>query len=309
MKKLSLESFQKTKSYIFEQGRELDQRLFELHFENGTKDSVIRALETYQNKDGGFGQSLEPDLRSPLSTVYSTSQGLFILREVGATAEEPIVKKVIQYVLDNYDAENSIWPIIPKEALESPHASHWDDIIEKEFDDFFINMRAGLAGHLWHYSDLIPYGFAEKITQEVIKTFSETPDEKLGWIFDLWSYLGLMNSNGLPKSYQEIILEKLQRVIPLHITRDPKNWTMMSVSPLNMAPSSDSPMASVIDTDLIHVNLDHDIETQLPDGTWTLDWSWEQDNPEAWKIAEKEWKAHLAIAKLRTLKAFGRLSP
>ncbi len=309
MKKLSVESFQKAKSYIFEQGRELDQRLFEFYFEKGTIEKVIEALSVYQNEDGGFGQALEPDLRSPLSTVYTTSQGLFILREIGANSEESIVKKANQYILDNYDEQHFIWPIIPLEALESPHAGHWDSIIEKEFDDFFINMRAGLAGHLWHYNNLIPDGFVEKITQEVIKTFSETPDEKLSWIFDLWSYLGLMNTKGLPKNYQEIILKKLQRVIPLHIEKEPEKWTIMSVSPLNMAPTPNSLMASVIDPELIQANLDHDIDQQLTDVTWALDWSWEQDHPEAWKIAEKEWKAHLAIGKLRTLKAYGRLSP
>ena len=62
-----------------------------------------------------------------------------------------------------------------------------------------------------------------------------------------------------------------------------------------------------IDPQLIEANLKYDIEQQLDDGTWSLDWSWEQDDPEAWKVAEKEWKAHLAIGKLKTLHAYGRL--
>lgn len=54
-------------------------------------------------------------------------------------------------------------------------------------------------------------------------------------------------------------------------------------------------MTGYIDPQLIEANLKYDIELQLADGTWSLDWSWEQDDPEAWKIAEKEWKAHLTI--------------
>lgn len=306
MKKLSKESFQKAKSFIFTNGRVLDQRLFEFHFEHGSKESVIEALGAYQNEDGGFGQALEPDLRSPLSTVYTTSQGLFILREVGADSKEPIVRKSIQYLLENYEEGNSIWPIIPLEALDAPHAGHWDDIIEKEFDDFFINMRAGLAGHFWHYKELAPEGFAEQITSEVIETLLATPNENLGLIFDLWSYVGLMNTQGLPENVKLSLFEKLSQAIPKKVEKNPEKWTMMSVSPLNMAPTSGSPMAALIDSKHIEKNLVYDIDQQLPDGTWALDWSWEKDDPEAWAIAEKEWKAHLAIGKLRTLQAYGR---
>lgn len=307
MKKLTKKSFQRAKSFIFSKGRILDQRLFEFHFEHGSKESVIEVLKTYQNEDGGFGKALEPDLRSPLSTVYTTSQGLFILREIGATSEETIVKKAIAYLLNSYIKEGSIWPIIPKEALKSPHAGHWDDIIEKEFDDFFINMRAGLAGHFWHYSELVPEGFTEKTTREVMETLLATPDQKLGWIFDLWSYLGLMDTMNLPQNHRDEILDKLKRVIPDKIEKNPEKWSMMSVSPLNMAPTPNSPMIPVIDSGLIQDNLDYDIDQQLQDGTWALDWSWEQDDPEAWKVAEIEWKAHLAIGKLRTLQAYGRI--
>jgi hypothetical protein len=304
---MSQDSFQNAKSFIIEHGRKLDQRLFEYHFENGSRELVIEALTDYQNEDGGFGQALEPDLRTPLSTVSTTVQGLFILRDVGATFDEPLVQKTMRYLLNMYDEENSVWPIVSREALDAPHACHWDDILEKEFDDFFINMRAGLANHLWFYNEIVPKGFAEKITEEAINAFRTISDDQLGWIFNLWSYKGLMNTKGLPEFYHNELFEKLNRVIPQLISDNPKDWTMMSVSPLNMAPSPESPIASIIDPDLIQVNLDHDIETQLPDGTWALDWSWEQDDPINWKIAEKEWKGHLAIGKLKMLRAYGRI--
>lgn len=307
MKKLSHKSFQRAKSYIFEHGRKLDHRLFEFHFEKSSRESVIEILSEYQNEDCGFGQALEPDLRSLLSSVYTTSQGLFILREVGATSDEPIVQKAMRYLLDLYDEENSIWPIISLETLDAPHAGHWDDIIEKEFNDFFINMRAGLANHFWYYHDLVPEGFADEIIKEAMNAFRLLSDNQLGWIFNLWSYLGLMNTKELPETYHKELFEKLSRVIPQRISDNPENWTMMSVSPLNMAPSPESPIATIIDPTLIQANLDHDIDNQLPDGSWELDWSWEQDDPINWKIAEKEWKAHLAIGKLKTLKAYGCL--
>ncbi|NKB65786.1 MAG: hypothetical protein GKR89_01880 [Candidatus Latescibacteria bacterium] len=267
-----------------------------------------KSLAAYQNEDGGFGQALEPDLRTPLSTVYTTSQGLFLLREIGATSDDALVGQAVEYLLNTYDAEQSLWPIIPQEALAAPHAGHWDYIIENGFDDFFINMRTGLAGHFCYYTDLVPAGFASQITDAVLETLLATPDDQLDWIFGLLSYLGLAGTKGLPQLCQQRMLDKLRRAIPIHIERKPEKWSMLSVSPINMVPTPNAPMASVIDPALIQANLDCDIDQQLPDGTWSLDWSWAEDNPVAWKEAEREWKAHLAVGKLRALRAYGRIA-
>ena len=307
MKKLPQESFQKAQSYIIDQGRDLDRRLFDFHFGNGSKESVIEVLASYQNEDGGFGHALEPDLRSPLSTVYTTSQGIFLLREIGATSDDSLVGPAIEYLLNSYDAEQSLWPIIPREALAEPHAGHWEYIIESGFDDFFVNMRAGLAGHFWHYADLVPFGFAAQITDAVLETLLVTPDDRLDWIYGLLSYLGLVRTKGLPQLQQQKMLDKLRRAIPLHLEKSPEKWSIHGISPINMAPTPDAPMSSVIGLPLIQANLDRDIDQQLPDGTWALDWSWAEDNPAAWRDAEREWKAHLAIGKLRSLQAYDRL--
>ena len=86
MKKLTQQTFDQAKSFILNHGRTLDQRLFEYHFESGSKEAVRTALSPYQNGDGGFGQALEPDLRTPISSAVVTSQGLYILREVNEPA-------------------------------------------------------------------------------------------------------------------------------------------------------------------------------------------------------------------------------
>jgi hypothetical protein len=74
-----------------------------------------------------------------------------------------------------------------------------------------------------------------------------------------------------------------------------------------MAPTPQSAMTGCIDRQFIGANLEYDIEQQLDDGIWSLDWSWQQIDPEAWKVAEKEWKVHLTIGKLETLHAYGHL--
>ena len=73
MKRLTQAAFQRAKTFVKEQGRDLDRRLLSYYFEGGSDVSVLAALAVYQNDDGGFGHGLEPDLRTPASSVIATT--------------------------------------------------------------------------------------------------------------------------------------------------------------------------------------------------------------------------------------------
>ena len=62
MKLLTSDSFKKARTFVMEQGRELERRLLSYYFNDGTPTSVLDELASYQNQDGGFGNGLEPDL-------------------------------------------------------------------------------------------------------------------------------------------------------------------------------------------------------------------------------------------------------
>ena len=58
----------------------------------------------------------------------------------------------------------------------------------------------------------------------------------------------------------------------------------------------------------VGANLDYIIPTQKSDGGWGLTWSWEERNPTAWKLAEKEWRGVVTLETLQTLEAFRRIA-
>ena len=87
MKLLTSDSFKKARTFVMEQGRELERRLLSYYFDDGTPAAVLDELANYQNQDGGFGNGLEPDLQLPDSSVITTTIALRILREVKATSE------------------------------------------------------------------------------------------------------------------------------------------------------------------------------------------------------------------------------
>ena len=116
MKLLTSDSFKKARTFVMEQGRELERRLLSYYFDDGTPAAVLDELANYQNQDGGFGNGLEPDIQLPDSSIITTTIALRILREVKATSDDEIVLKAIQYLLAEYDSTQSRWPIVPQEV-------------------------------------------------------------------------------------------------------------------------------------------------------------------------------------------------
>jgi arginine/ornithine N-succinyltransferase beta subunit len=65
VKLLNREAFGRASQYLLTQARPLERALFEHRFEGANMDKVIAELAGFQNEDGGFGQALEADLRTP----------------------------------------------------------------------------------------------------------------------------------------------------------------------------------------------------------------------------------------------------
>lgn len=67
-----MEPFEKARQFIYQNARPLELARWQVHFENGSREAVLQALQVYQNEDGGFGHGLEPDNWNPNSTPIAT---------------------------------------------------------------------------------------------------------------------------------------------------------------------------------------------------------------------------------------------
>lgn len=305
MKQLTRDAFSRARHYIMTRGREIDRNLFAYTFEGGEKNGVIGALRAYQNADGGFGHALEPDLRTPASSAIATQQAFDYLRDIEASASEPLVTSGIKYLLQTFDAGLGVWAIIPPEVEAAPHAPWWSYADSAaNFDGFRANPTAALAGHLHYYASLVPADFLDKITAQLLDHLSEMPDDNMNK-HDLFCYLTLAES--LRGANQRIVLDKLARVVPGSVEYDQSKWVEYTLWPLAVAPGPESPLASMLDRSAIEANLDYEIEEQVEDGSWPLAWSWEFIDEAAWTQAEQDWKGFHALRKLKVLKAYGRL--
>ena len=306
MKKLSRDEFEQAADFLRHGARPLEQALFAHTFEGGGRTAVLAALVPYQNDDGGFGRSLEPDMRAPASSVVATTVALEILRRVDATEETSGLPAALVYLMDNYDAETGRWPIISPGVEDAPHAPWWDFTESAaNFRGFWANPRASVVGYLWQYRKLVPSPFVEGALRSAatdLLTYSQTME-----MHDLLCYVDLLETEDLPGEMRENMIDKLRRAVARSVVMDPAEWNDYNLKPLTVIRSPQSELAAAVEPAVLDANLDHLIAARDADGTWRPNWSWEFVDADAWAAAEREWRGVLTWRNLETLRAFGRL--
>lgn len=311
MKGLSKEQFDRARNFIKSQARPLERVTFEFQFEGGSVDAVWTQLGKFQNPDGGFGQALEPDVRTPTSSALCTEMGLRYLAERQTPANHPLVKKAVNYLLDSFDPETQVWRVIPEDANEYPHAPWWHNeagSLARTFDDFLIIPRAGILAALYHYADLVPSDWLEAVTERVVSDLESMDTEKFGGGGDGLVYtIRLAEAPGLASNYKTRLLPRLLDIADVIVARDPDAWSSYSAPPLKLAPTPDSPLADLLADD-VQRHLDYLIEQQSPEGSWEPTWNWGDFYPEKWAQAKQEWRGILTLDMLLAFQAFNRIT-
>lgn len=301
---LSHDAFSKAELFIDETGRPLERALLAFHFKHGSREAVIAELAKYQNSDGGFASCLESDTRWCGSSPIGAMKALGILTEIGAPEGDPHVKAVIKYLLSTFDEKEGIWHALPKEANAAPHASWWE--VNEDTGKCAIESpvfpTAALAGYLQNYAVLLPPGFLERITESSLSYLANAPPRMQ--MSNLESITALVRL--LPPAQSADAIQKLKKELAVVVVQNPKQWSNYNVKPLTFIHSPQSPFYPGMEA-VIDANLDYILSTQKSDGSWGLTWSWEERDPAAWKLAEKEWLGVVTLENLRRLDAFHRI--
>ena len=87
---------------------------------------------------------------------------------------------------------------------------------------------------------------------------------------------------------------------------DVKEWRSYSITPLKAAPAPIYPATDLISDQVGHY-LDYLIQQQSSKGYWQPTWSWGDSYPQVWKQIEVEWRGHLTLENLTSLRVYDRL--
>lgn len=302
---LSRPAQEKACSFIQQQGRPLERALYAYHFAGGSPEPVLAALASFQNPDGGFGRALEPDFRLPDSSAIATTVGLQILRAVQVPTDHPLVRRAMRYLLDTYDAENQVWPIIPANADSAPHAPWWgySENLAGQWGGFLANPRAEIVGYLHEHAALVPADLKDALTAAVADHLDQTREEPI--MFDLLCYVRLTETRSLPKDLLDRLIPRVAEIFDRLVVRDPEQWREYGLKPIEVVKSPQSPFIRGLERE-VEQNLDFEIERQEEDGSWAPAWTWSESHPETWPTAERDWKGVLTLHTLKILRDFGR---
>jgi hypothetical protein len=309
MKQLSHEAYKRAQQYLLTYARPLERVMYHHRFGSAAMDDVLIELAHFQNEDGGFGQALEPDLRTPDSSALTTGIGLQLLRDLECQPGHPMVSKAVSYLIRTFDEKARIWRVAASSTNDHPHAPWWHDeggSLGRMFDGFSIIPRALITGLLHHYSTLVPAVWLDGITEETVSTIETVEILGDGGGSDLEYAINLAESENLPGSYAVRLKARIRKAIPKAVCRNPEQWNSYCITPLRLA-SSPHTLGTDLIWDDLQRNLDFQIAHQTPEGCWQPTWTWGGLYPEVWKQARQEWCGKLTLQTLIQLDAFGRI--
>jgi hypothetical protein len=303
---LSPPAFERARRFLVEDARPLERALFAHAFEGGDAARIVDALGAYRNEDGGFGHGLEPDLRMPGSSVLATNQALRVLRRAGAPAGHPFVSGAIDWLVSAFDPELGAWRSVPAEAERWPHANHWAWELHADGKRWPVIAlpQAEILAHFHAYPGRVPAPLLHPQTRRFVAGM-EVADASMG-PDALVHCDAFVHTPEAPREAREAIARRIREIGLTMVCRDAEKWSDYVPKPCKLAPLPDSTLARDLAPDVAR-NLDYEIAQQSADGSWAPYWSWRGAYPEAWAVAEREWRGEVTLSLLESLSAFGRI--
>ncbi len=308
--RLSRAALKRARLFLMTEARPLDRALFAYRFEQAPPERVLAELAHYRNDDGGFGHALEPDLRTPSSSVLATGDALELLAELDCPADHPWVDGAIGYLLATFDQERGVWRVAPADANDHPHAPWWHDVdgsLARVFDDFLVIPRAQIVGLLHHFAARVPADWLAALTERTVADVETIDPFGSGGGDDLKYALSLAETPALPAHWRERLARRIRAVVPGVVNRDPAAWGTYTITPLKIVTSPASIVLDLIE-DAVQRHLDYQIAHQSREGTWDPVWTWSDAYPDDWQMAKQEWRGILTLETLTTLRALGRIA-
>jgi hypothetical protein len=279
------------RTFIYGNGRLLEQRVYSRLFEAAGDEGVITALAAYQNDDGGFGHGLEPDKRAPGSQALDVEIAFERLAMVGSRADDLVIPACNW--LATIAAPSGAVPVLLPSIAAYPRADHW------EATDYSpgLNPTAAIAAHAHTLAVAHPW-----VDQATEYCFAEVEADRLP--AEAHGLLALSKLVGTAPDQQRAARAAalIASALPTaHFMKLDPGETY-GVTPLEFAPTPTSVARSWFDDPTVHAHLDYLEHEQQADGGWPISWQPPTD------ASLCEWRAIRTLLAVRTLTAYGRFA-
>jgi hypothetical protein len=263
-------------------GRVLELRRFERLFLRGDAAPVRDAVAAYRNADGGFGNALEPDGRTPHSQPAATEQALRILDQADAWDDE-LVAGACDHLEATAPPEGGAIFVDPN--VEGwPHAPWW-----QPSEGASLISTGQIAGTL--HARGVAHPWLARATELMWERIDALDDPGA---YDLYGTLRFLDH--VPdRERAEAALGRAEAALRNIVTLDPEAPGEVH-GPLGFAPRPDSIARPLFDAADIAAHLDHLAAGQQADGGWTV-------NFPAWSpAAGADWRGVATVDALDMLR-------
>lgn len=294
--------FEKAKEFIYKNARPIDFARWKFLFEDGSANDVVTALSVYQNKDGGFGNALEPDCWNPNSSPIQTWVATEIIKEIKLeNREHPIIQGILKYLSSGKDFDGHIWFNSIPSNDQYPHAPWWD------YDPNQVlayNPTASLLGFVLKYAkkDSEFYKLACTLTKEAYQYFKEQfPMDSMHTVFcfvELYEYMKDSKITTIIDldEFNALLHKQIQHVI----TYDTERWNIEYVCKPSLYINDKNSDFYLENQNICMYEHQFILDTQQEDGAWNITFAWDA-YPEQWNISKNWWKSDFLIRNIKFL--------
>lgn len=316
LKTLDQKAYREVCTWMHRNARELELALWKFHFEDGSREAVIQALSYYQNEDGGFGNTVEPDSWNPESVPYNAMIAVSILKGIGLLDHEgaahPMVQGILCFLESGVHSDGEGWHFSVPSNDSYPHAPWWtySEEVNRVQD---LGITASLCAFVLGYADRESalYKKAVGYTESILKKAADMEDFGEMGAGGVCALLGEIMRSGLQESFAcDGLMEKMAVTVNQSIERNPEKWGEYTPRPSEFIPSPGSPFYQG-NEEIIERELDYLVETRNPGGVWNITWSWfdlGEKYAKEFAVSENWWMGVKAIEKMLFLRNFGRIA-
>lgn len=300
MKQLTKETIEASNRYIMNNARYLEKIIYGHYFESESPEKVIKALKMYQNKDGGYGNGLEPDFRLPNSSPMATSVALQVLDTLNTHKDaQAQIETAILYLESTFNSEIKGWEATSKHVNLYPHAPWWK--YHDRVESLNLNPSAELLGYLIRYKQYLKALDPEYLTNlyiDAINSVEQIEEHELYCIIRLYYKLDATN--------QSKIMETIKRAYDKLVNVNIHEWGSYVPYPMKFIELTTGDLFDISDA-LLEANLDYLVDLLNQHGYIAPTWTWGCYENE-WEIAKREWTGILTLKHLQLLKKYNRWS-
>jgi hypothetical protein len=293
MTMLTPERLTAAERYLLLNARLIDRLRFAHLFRDGSAAAVRSALAAYANDDGGFGNALEPDLRGAGSQPQPVEVALHVLDETTGPDDPfdgPIVQAVCGYLARVSTSDGGV-PFALPSVRGTPAAPWWQTPDDPPGN---LNPTAAIVGLLHKHG----------VSNAFVDTATHFCWNRIDGLSDTNPYLAMAVLTFLDhipdRARAEAAFDRLTPLITNHVELDPHAAGEAHL-PLDFAPHPDGFGRRLFTDEVIEQHLDAVVSGQSEDGSWAFNWP-------AWTpVVRHEWGGFVTVARLMTLRDYGRL--